>query len=102
MQEAMGRVPQPPRSPVLATTPDRGRRIFGRSQFANLLTGLRLLLALPVVLLILTQPAPWRIVAALLFAVAGLTDLLDGQVARRWGAVTALGCFLDPLADKAV
>ena len=38
--------------------------------------------------------------AAGLFAVAAVTDYLDGYLARRWGATTALGSFLDTTADK--
>ena len=41
-------------------------------------------------------------IAALLFAVTGATDFLDGWVARRRGLVTVIGKFLDPLADKLV
>jgi len=41
-------------------------------------------------------------IAAMLFAVIGATDFLDGWVARRRGLVTVIGKFLDPLADKLV
>jgi CDP-diacylglycerol--glycerol-3-phosphate 3-phosphatidyltransferase len=41
-------------------------------------------------------------IAAMLFAVTGATDFLDGWVARRRGLVTVIGKFLDPLADKLV
>jgi|WetSurMetagenome_2_1015567.scaffolds.fasta_scaffold02389_10 cardiolipin synthase (CMP-forming) len=40
--------------------------------------------------------------ALIIFVVAGLSDMLDGQVARRTGQKTKLGAFLDPLADKAL
>jgi len=38
--------------------------------------------------------------ALLLLAAAGLTDAADGQLARRYGSVTRLGGYLDPVADK--
>ncbi len=38
--------------------------------------------------------------AALFFGMASITDILDGFFARRYGAVTSVGKFLDPLADK--
>lgn len=38
--------------------------------------------------------------AAALFALAGVTDWLDGWLARRWNATSRLGEFLDPVADK--
>jgi CDP-diacylglycerol--glycerol-3-phosphate 3-phosphatidyltransferase len=41
-------------------------------------------------------------IAAVLFAVIGATDFLDGWVARQRGLVTVIGKFLDPLADKLV
>jgi CDP-diacylglycerol---glycerol-3-phosphate 3-phosphatidyltransferase len=40
------------------------------------------------------------IAAAVVFAVGGWTDLLDGYLARRWGISTRTGAWLDPLADK--
>lgn len=76
--------------------------VTGASQLANLLTALRLLLALPIVLLVRAGSVPATIWAAILFAVAGCTDLLDGYVARRWSGVSRFGAFLDPLADKCV
>ena len=38
--------------------------------------------------------------AVILFLAAGLTDLLDGYLARRWKQVTTVGMLLDPVADK--
>ncbi len=38
--------------------------------------------------------------AAFIFTLAGITDWLDGWLARRWNAVSKLGAFLDPVADK--
>jgi len=60
-------------------------------------TGLRLVLA-PVVMGLLM--AGWDPLAGALFAVAALTDYLDGYFARRWRVSTATGSFLDTTADK--
>jgi cardiolipin synthase len=35
-----------------------------------------------------------------LFAYAGVTDLLDGWIARRWNSKTVVGTVIDPMADK--
>ena len=39
-------------------------------------------------------------IAILIFIAAGVTDMLDGLLARRYGQQTTLGVFLDPIADK--
>ncbi len=38
--------------------------------------------------------------AALVFSIASITDMLDGRIARKYGLITDFGRFLDPLADK--
>ncbi len=43
---------------------------------------------------------PVELVAAAIFGIASLTDLLDGYLARRRKQITTLGQILDPLADK--
>lgn len=72
---------------------------------ANYLTVARLLLV-PLFLLLLLgregEDADWRIGAALVFALAGYTDRIDGQLARSRGLVTSFGKLADPIADKAL
>lgn len=64
---------------------------------ANKLTFLRILL-IPVMAVIYCLG--WKIAAAVIFVIAALTDILDGQLARKKNMVTVLGKFLDPIADK--
>lgn len=63
----------------------------------NKLTTLRIVM-IPLFLLALYQD--WWLGALLLFALASLTDALDGHIARSQGLVTDFGKFMDPLADK--
>lgn len=63
----------------------------------NLLTALRILLVAPVVWSL--QATRYR-TALVLFVIAGVTDLLDGYLARRFNWRTRLGSVLDPVADK--
>ena len=66
----------------------------------NLLTLLRILL-IPVFVLFFYLHASWaREAATAVFVLAAITDWLDGYIARRMQLVSALGAFLDPVADK--
>jgi len=88
--------------PDPAATPPQTARVMN---IANGLTLLRILLV-PVFAYALVQEdgqdTEWRVVACVVFAVASLTDRLDGDLARRWGQVTELGKLADPIADKAL
>ena len=64
---------------------------------ANQLTLLRVLLVPAFVILVVYGYLGWALVV---FAVAGLTDALDGLLARWWRQKTSLGAWLDPMADK--
>lgn len=66
----------------------------------NLLTLLRMLL-IPVFVLLFYAPPGWSYpTAAIVFIFAGLTDWLDGYLARKLNQTTPFGAFLDPVADK--
>ena len=72
----------------------------------NLLTWLRIL-AMPLVVMLFLigghhpRSAAYPL-AGVLFALAAITDSLDGYLARRLGQITPLGAFLDPVADKLI
>lgn len=71
-----------------------------RYNLPNLLTLLRIAL-IPVLVVFFYLDVAWsNLACALVFALAGLTDWLDGYLARRLGETTAFGAFLDPVADK--
>jgi len=66
----------------------------------NLLTLFRIALV-PVFLVLFFAPVSWaREGCAAVFALAAVTDWLDGYFARRMGLVSPIGAFLDPVADK--
>lgn len=72
-----------------------------------LLTWLRIVL-IPLMIGVYYVPGGWLFgagrdfLAMMVFVVAGLTDWLDGYLARRWNETSAFGAFLDPVADKLV
>ena len=73
------------------------------ANLANLLTALRLVLV-PVFLLFLFagdgHQTGSRVTAFIVFAVAVITDRLDGELARNYNMVTEFGKLADPIADK--
>ena len=74
----------------------------GLMNVANALTVARICLV-PVFVVCLAQGGTgWRLAALAAFGGASLTDLLDGELARRRGLVTDFGKIADPIADKAL
>ena len=67
---------------------------------ANYLTILRILLILPVLLIASPEPGLNNWIALSIFVLAGITDHLDGYVARKTNSVSSLGASLDLVADK--
>ena len=66
----------------------------------NQLTLLRIIL-IPVFVLVYYLPYSWsNLVACIIFSLAGITDVLDGYLARKLNQTSSLGAFLDPVADK--
>jgi CDP-diacylglycerol--glycerol-3-phosphate 3-phosphatidyltransferase len=66
----------------------------------NVLTVLRILLVPVLVVALLDATPSGDLLAAIVFVVASLTDLLDGYLARTRNAVTTFGKLMDPIADK--
>ena len=68
---------------------------------ANKLTLFRVILVPFFIAALMIPVIPFGTTAALvIFALASITDMLDGKVARKYNTITDLGKFLDPLADK--
>lgn len=67
----------------------------------NQITCIRIALLPFIAFFYLADFIPWgKFIAVVLFAVAALTDFVDGKLARKTGQVTDLGKFLDTIADK--
>ena len=71
-----------------------------RSQVPNALTIIRFCLIPVFVVLLLTSDGGYSWPAAIVFGVAGVTDQVDGYLARRWHVESDFGKFADPLADR--
>ncbi len=74
----------------------------GLLNLPNLLTLTRIAAVPVVVVLLLSDSRNASMWAAAIFGLAAVTDFIDGWLARKWGVVTVLGKFLDPLADKLI
>lgn len=68
----------------------------------NLLSILRIILAVPILLFSTSVTVPAYVATAAIVAVAMLTDALDGYIARRTGYVTEIGYVLDAMGDRAI
>ena len=66
----------------------------------NRLTVLRLILTFVFVAILSVEFPHWRSLALIVFAVAAITDFLDGHLARKHNLITSFGKLMDPLADK--
>lgn len=92
----------------LAGVPDHAGDPVGTSRWAtlpNLLTLIRLTLVPLLAVLLLADDGldpTLRWAATAVFVLAAVTDLADGEIARRTGTVTTLGKIADPVADKAL
>ena len=74
----------------------------GVMNLPNILTLSRMVMIPLFALFFYLEFAAHYFVALAVFALAALTDLLDGKIARKYSLVTNLGKFLDPIADKAL
>jgi CDP-diacylglycerol--glycerol-3-phosphate 3-phosphatidyltransferase len=68
--------------------------------WANRLTLSRLLLTIVFVLALNSSWQYARTAALVIFLIAGLTDFIDGEIARRYAIITNFGKLMDPLVDK--
>jgi len=85
------------------STSTRGTKRQSHWNLPNALTWLRISMIPAIVALFFCLPDPWAGPAACAaFALAGITDTMDGYYARKLGLTSRLGAFLDPVADKLI
>ncbi len=71
-----------------------------RSTLPNAITVARIIMAPAVFFLMFEPDFSARLVAFVLFVVAGVSDLVDGSLARKYGWISDFGKLIDPIADK--
>ena len=72
-----------------------------KENIPNALTLIRIVfIPIFILMLIFGKSYGWHVAAAIVFAVASITDYLDGYLARKWEVVSNFGKFADPMADK--
>jgi cardiolipin synthase len=81
----------------MSTDLRKSRLAVSLATTANQLTILRIVFVPVFIILLVYRELGWALST---FVVAGLTDVLDGIIARRFGQKTSIGAVLDPLADK--
>ena len=87
---------------LVAGNPSKHQRVWQqwKRRIPNYLTFLRLIM-IPAVVLSFTAPSlSWKQWAPIWFAIATVSDGLDGYLARKWKTCSDFGAFLDPVADK--
>ena len=67
---------------------------------ASYISSLRIILIIPIIFLTSFQISAYNYLSLFLFIIAGLTDYIDGYIARKTNTETSLGALLDLLADK--
>ncbi|WP_237182598.1 CDP-alcohol phosphatidyltransferase family protein [Roseomonas marmotae] len=94
-------MPAEPEAPRPSAAPPPGPALAeaGALTLPNLITLARLCAVPGTIWLIMHGRLDWAFV---LFAAAGISDAIDGWIARRWHLRSRLGAMLDPLADKAL
>ncbi|GAA3123563.1 CDP-diacylglycerol--glycerol-3-phosphate 3-phosphatidyltransferase [Streptosporangium carneum] len=94
----MTNTPETGTDPTPATT----RPKVSAWNIANVVTVIRLAMVPLFAVCLFVPGTGWRVTALVVFLVASLTDLLDGELARRYGLITDFGKIADPIADKAL